>query len=161
MALSKEIISMLNIQMTREYFNEKLYQSMEAYFRKLDLPGFAHWMHLHAEEERTHANKIFKYIDEARAEIEIGSIDKPMKDFKSVQHAWEVALKAEELTSMHIKEIADKALEEKDHSTYEFIQWFVKEQIEEEDRFEEMLNRVKLAGAGYGVIMIDQEAAKR
>lgn len=118
-------------------------------------------MHLHAEEERQHALRIYNYIDESRGEIEIGAIDKPIKEFKSVQHAWEVALKAEELTSMHIKEIADKAFTLKDHSTYEFIQWFVKEQIEEEDKFEEMLRRIKIAGDGLGIIIIDQEANKR
>lgn len=161
MKLSKEMIKLLNVQMTREFFNEKLYQSMEAYFKKLDLHGFAHWMHLHAEEERSHAYKFFNYIDEARAEIEIGSLDKPMKDFKSPQHAWEVALQAEELTSLHIKEIADTAKAINDHATADFIDWFVTEQIEEEDRFEGMLNRIKLAGDGYGLIIIDQEAAQR
>lgn len=161
MKLSKEMTQMLNVQMTREFFNEKLYQSMEAYFKKLDLFGMAHWMHLHALEERRHAYKIYNYIDAARSEIEIGQIDKPMKDFKSVQHAWEVALQAEELTSLHIKEIADYAKATNDHATADFIDWFVTEQIEEEDRFEEMLNRVKLAGEGYGIIVIDEEAKQR
>lgn len=159
--LSKSINEMLNIQMTREFFNERLYQSMEAYFKSLDLKGFAHWMHLHALEERKHAYRIYNYIDDARGTIEIGVVDKPMKDFKSVQQAWEVALKAEELTSKHIREIAEQCRKENDFATADMIDWFVTEQIEEEDRFEAMLNRIKLAGDGYGIIIIDQEAGQR
>lgn len=161
MKLDSKLNELLNKQLTKEFFNEKLYQSMQAWCLSKDLIGFAHWFKLQAEEERSHAYSFYNYVDESRGIIEIGAIDKPLKDFKSIIEVFEKGLEAEELTSKHIREIYKVAESMKDYGSMEFLDAYVKEQIEEEDKFEEMLNRLRIAGEGLGEIMIDQEAGKR
>lgn len=158
MKLSKEINKILNTQMSKEFFNQHLYLSCSAYFVTLELEGFAKWFKLHAKEEEKHAMKLFEYIDDARGAIEMSQIDKPFKDFTSIEHVFEMGLAAEETTTASIQHIVELALKEKDHKTYTFMQWYIDEQLEEEDLFSSLLARVKFIGDDKAAMLkLDRE----
>ncbi|ERP31715.1 ferritin [Chitinivibrio alkaliphilus] len=160
--LSKKIETALNEQIQKELFSEYQYLAMAAYCADEDLAGFENFFMVHTQEERFHAMKIYRYILDRGGKVSLRPLEKPQNEFSSLIEAFEIALSHEEFVSKSINELVDLAIEEKDHATRSFLNWFVDEQVEEEDLFSTVLNKLKLVkGDGHGILMLDEEYAAR
>jgi ferritin len=160
--ISEKMEAALNQQMQREFYSASLYLSMSAWCSDNDLNGFANWFRIQAMEEMTHAMKFYDFIFERDGRAVVPALDEPPRDFKSFENAFQEALGHERKVSAWINELVDLALEEKDHATNSFLQWFVSEQVEEEDTAKSILQQIKLVGeAGQGLFMLDRELGQR
>lgn len=160
--ISKKIQDKLNDQLNKELFSSYLYLYMSAHCRSISLDGCAHWLRLQADEEREHAMKFFDYIEEQQGTVVLGSIAEPRGKFRSVQEVFEKVLEHEKYVTKSINQIMEFAVQEKDFATQNFLQWFIKEQVEEESSAQQALDRFKLAGDSMGaVLQLDRELSKR
>jgi len=152
----------INDQIRKEFYSYYLYLSMAAYFESINLRGFAHWMRVQAKEEQEHAMKFFEYIIERQGEVVLEAIDAPTAKWKSPIDVFEGAYNHERMVTESIHKIVDLAESEKDHATSVFLQWFVKEQVEEEGSANDILQKLKLIGSeNSAVFVLDVELGKR
>lgn len=160
--LSKRLEEELNKQVNAELYSSYLYLSMSSYLNSINLNGFANWMKIQAEEEETHAMKIFQYIIDRGGRVILDQIDKPPVDWNGIIDIFEETFKHEQLVSSLINNLVDIAAEEKDHATGAMLQWFVSEQVEEEATASDILDQLKLIdGKGAGLFMLDREMKQR
>ncbi|MDQ2087140.1 ferritin [Herbivorax sp. ANBcel31] len=160
--ISDNMVKLLNDQIQKEFYSSYLYLSMTAYFKSINLDGFANFYFIQAQEEKDHALKIFDYVNQVGGKVSLSKIDSPKVDFESIEEVLKLTLEHEQFVTKSIHNIVDVALSEKDHSTYSFLQWFVNEQVEEEDTADGNLKKFKIVGNdGKGILMIDAEMAKR
>lgn len=160
--LSNKMINALNEQINKEMFSAYLYLSMSAHSETLGLRGFANWFYVQYQEETFHAMKIFRYVLEQGAEITLESIEKPQAAWESPMAMFEATLKHEQFITKSINDLVDLAIEEKDHATQIFLQWYITEQIEEEANDHDIINKLKLIGdKGNGLFMVDSQLSAR
>lgn len=135
---------------------------MAAYFQSIDLKGFAHWMHCQAKEELFHGIKFYNYVNERGGKAIMKPIEGPPTKWDNPTAPFEQAYQHEQKVTGLINDLVNLAIEEKDHATNNFLQWFVKEQVEEEASASEVLQKLKLTGGqGNGLFMLDQEMGQR
>lgn len=152
----------LNKQLNAEMYSGYLYLAMAAYFEDTDLGGFANWMRVQGQEELSHAMKFYDYIVQRGARVLLSEIEKPQFEWDSPVGVFEHVLSHEKVVSGLINDLVDLAIEEKDHSTNNFLQWFVAEQVEEEESSSAALNKVKLANeASNGLFLVDADFGTR
>lgn len=160
--IDQKIEKVLNAQINEEMFSSYLYLSMSAYFEDQNWHGFANWMAKQSQEEYGHAMKIYHYIVERGGRVELKALAEPKKEWKSVVNVFEEALAHEIHITKCIHDITDQAIKAKDHATAGFMQWFVKEQVEEEANATEMVAKLKLVkDAPAGLFIMDKEAGSR
>lgn len=160
--IKNSIQEAINSQIVKEIFSSNLYLSMASYYADSNLNGFAHWMRLQADEELQHAMKFFDYLLDRGGRPILGSIDAPQSEWDNPSAVFEHALRHEEYVTSEINKIADLAIEEKDHATMSFLQWFIDEQVEEEATTGEIVDRLKLIGdSSNGLFMLDNELKGR
>lgn len=161
--ISEKIENLLNEQIQKELYSAYLYLSFEAYFADRNLDGFAHWFRVQAMEERDHALIFFNYINQVGGRVKLREIAAPEWDYSSITEVLTKQLEHERLVTKSIYNIADHAMEERDHKTSSFIKWFIDEQAEEEASAEQLLSKIKLIGEndGRGILMLDAEMAAR
>ena len=160
--LSKKIEKELNEQINREMYSAYLYMSMSSHSNSIGLPGFANWFMVQYNEEMEHAMKIYDYVNSQGGKVKLMAIDEPLSDFKNPMDMFQKTLKHEQFITKSINELVDLAIQEKDHATQIFLQWFVTEQIEEEGNDNDIIAKLELAGGkGNGLFMIDKELATR
>jgi ferritin len=160
--LNKEMETALNSQLNAELYSGYLYLSMAAYFEDNDLSGFANWMQVQAQEELSHGMKFYEYIVQRTGRVVLDEIEKPQKDWKDPITTFEHVLAHEQTVSGLINDLVDLAIEERDHATNNFLQWFVAEQVEEEESAGDILSKVKLASeSSNGLYLLDNELAQR
>ena len=160
--LSKKMVDALNGQINKEMYSAFLYMAMSSYSDFKGLKGFANWFSVQYHEEMEHAMKIYDYVQEQGAQVELLAIEQPPKEFGSALDMFEKTLAHEQFVTKSINELMDLAIAEKDHATQIFLQWFVTEQIEEEANDNEIIDKLKLAGEkGNGLFMVDKELAAR
>lgn len=160
--LDKKIEKALNEQINEELYASYLYLSMSAWFEEQNWGGFARWMALQSQEEYGHAMKIYRYIVERGGRVELGAIKEPKKEWKSVLNVFEEALAHEEHVTKRINDLTDMAIKAKDHASNIFLQWFVTEQVEEEDNANQMIAKLKLVKDNTGgLFILDREAGAR
>ncbi len=150
----------INKQINAELYSSYLYLSMASYFESVDLSGCAKWMYAQTQEEIVHAMKMYDYVNEAGGRVILDAIDKPQESWDSPLSVFEHAYKHEQLVTGLINDLMNLAIEEKDHATQIFLQWFVSEQVEEEASASAVVNRLKLAG-DHGLFMVDKELGQR
>ena len=143
--VSENMEKALNGQLNAEVYSGYLYLSMAAYFEDEDLAGFANWMRVQAEEELEHGMKFYDYIIRRGASVTLTAIEAPQTEWDSPVAAFEHVLEHEKKVSGLINDLVDIAIEEKDHATNNFLQWFVEEQVEEEENAMELVAKIKLA----------------
>ena len=143
--LSEEPHQRLTRELNAEVYSGYLYLSMAAYFEDEDLAGFANWMRVQAEEELEHGMKFYDYIIRRGASVTLTAIEAPQTEWDSPVAAFEHVLEHEKKVSGLIDDLVDLAIEEKDHATNNFLQWFVEEQVEEEENAMELLSKAKFA----------------
>lgn len=160
MALTDKVQSALNAQLNMELTAFYLYLSASAYLESVGLPGFAAWMRHHADEEMVHAMKIYDYVHHRRGRVKLLAIAEPTHTWESVAVTFEAALRHEQKVTAAIYALVDLARQESDHATESFLQWFVDEQVEEEEIVDLALQKLKLIGDfGPGLYMLDRELA--
>ncbi|HPC15977.1 MAG TPA: ferritin [Candidatus Hydrogenedentes bacterium] len=154
--LSDKMLKALNDQITKEFHSAYLYMAMSAYFEGENLPGFAKWMRLQAQEESCHALIFFNYTCERGGKVTLGAVDAPPTTFKSAVDVFEKTLAHEQFITDSINKLMDLAIKESDHATRAMLQWFVTEQVEEEANASQILARLHMMkGGGNGLLMMD------
>jgi len=160
--ISKKMEKALNEQVNAELFSAYLYLSMEAYFKSMNLNGFANWMRVQTQEEVAHAMKIYGFIDERGGRITLKAIDGPQTEWDSPLAVFKDIYKHEQKVTSLINNLVNLAIEEKDHATNTFLQWFVNEQVEEEASADQMVQQLKMMDkAPGGMFMLDRELGQR
>ena len=160
--LTERMEKALNEQINAEMYSSYLYLAMAAYFEDKSLPGCAAWMKAQAQEELFHSMKFFDYVNERGGRVELQAIETPPREWGSVLEVFEASLAHEQKVTSLINGLVDLALEVKDHATNNFLQWFVDEQVEEEDSVGAVVDKLKLMGeATGGLFMIDRELGQR
>jgi len=160
--LSEKMQQVLNKQINAEWYSAYLYQSMEGWFLGKSLKGFAHWMQAQAGEERGHGQKFFDYINDRNGTVELTGIGGPPTQWKSAQDAFAAVYEHEQKVTAMIWSLVDLAKKENDYATLEMLQWFVKEQVEEEANALELLEKLKaIKDAVPGLFMLDAVVGQR
>lgn len=160
--LTERMENALNAQINAEMYSSYMYLAMAAYFEDKSLPGCAAWMKAQAQEELFHAMKFFDYVHERGGRVALQAIETPPSKWSSVVAVFEDTLAHEQKVTALINDLVDLALELKDHATNNFLQWFVAEQVEEEDSVKAVVDKLKLMGeAAGGMFMIDRELGQR
>lgn len=160
--ISKKMANSLNAQINKELYSAYLYLDMSGRAERNGMPGVANWFFVQTQEELSHVQKFYQYILRQGATVELESIAKPDVDSKTALALFEKALSHEQFVTKSISDLVDVAVKERDHATEIFLQWFVNEQVEEEQNASAIIDQLKLAGpAGGGMFMIDRELAAR
>ncbi len=159
--LSEKMQNALNEQIREETFSAYLYFSMEAYFKSINLNGFATWMRVQALEELTHATKFFDFIHDRGGKVSLLAIEEPQHGWENPLAVFEATLAHERHISSKINELVDIAIEVRDHAANAFLQWFVNEQVEEEATADDILQKTRLVSDGPGLYHLDMEMGKR
>ncbi len=160
--LNKKIQDAINTQIKHELASAYLYLSMSAYFGANNLPGFAAWMRVQANEEREHAMKFFDYVIDRGGRVALQAIDQPQVEWDSALKAFEQVYGHEQKVTSLIHGIYKLAIEEADYPTQVMLQWFINEQVEEEKNASAILEQLKLIDAhGTAVLMLDHRLGKR
>jgi ferritin len=148
--LNKKVEKALNEQIVKEASSSQYYLSMASWAENNGLNGTAKFMYLHSDEERMHMLKLVKFINERGGKAVIPQIAQPPSEFNSLERVFELLLEHEIVVSESINEIVEICLQEKDHSTHNFMQWYVTEQLEEEALARGILDKLKLIGGDKG-----------
>ena len=160
--ISKSIEKALNEQINAELYSSYLYLSMVAYFESVNLTGFATWMRAQTQEEILHAMKMYDFVNERGGRVILKAIETPPSEWDSPLAAFEAAYAHEQLVTGRINDLVNLAIEEKDHATNAFLQWFVNEQVEEEMSADNVVQNLKIANAAPGALfMLDRELGQR
>ena len=160
--MNENIASLLNDQINKEFYSAYLYLDMANYYDEQDLNGYANYYMVQAQEERDHALLFMKYMQNNGLKVTLEAIGKPDKVFDSILAPLEIAAEHERYVTALINAIYHEAHEAHDYRTMKFLDWFVDEQMEEEDNADSMVNRYKLFGTdAKGLYLLDQEYAGR
>ncbi len=160
--LDKKVIELLNDQINKEFYSAYLYLDMANYYTEQDLDGFANWYTVQAQEERDHAMLFLRYLQQNGIPVELKAIDKPAEVFADPMGPLLVGAKHERYVSALIHAIYEAAYEVKDFRTMQFLDWFVKEQLEEEENADKMVSKFRMFGDDpKSLYLLDQELAAR
>lgn len=160
--IPQSVLKALNQQIQKELFSAYYYLSMAVHFQSANLNGFAHWMRKQYEEETGHAMKILDFVGERGNRAVLEAIEKPEGAFKTPLDVMKLVLEHEKKVTASINAVYELAVKEKDYPTQIMLEWFIKEQVEEERSVEEILNMLKMIGdAPAGLVMLDRQLASR
>lgn len=160
--LSEKVVKSLNHQINREIYSAYLYLGMNAYAGSIGLKGFANWFLVQVKEELSHAQIIYNYVNQQGSRVILEAIEVPGQDFSSVKELFEKTLSHEKKVTAMINDLVTIAKLENDYATENFLQWFVKEQVEEESSANDILQKLNLIGdQGNALFMIDNELGQR
>lgn len=160
--MNERIAALLNDQINKEFYSAYLYLDMANYYDDLNLDGYANYYMIQAQEERDHALLFMKYMQNNGLKVTLEAIEKPDKEFGSILDPLVIAAEHERYVTSLINDIYYEAQQNKDYRTMKFLDWFVDEQMEEEDSADTMINRYKLFGQDpKGLYLLDQEYAGR
>jgi ferritin len=146
MAISGRLVDALNAEIGLEFFAHSQYLAMAHYFESMSLDGMAAFFYDQAEEEKDHGLKIIHYLGEIGAAMRVPAIDAPKSDFQSAMEVAELFLAQEQHVTDQFDSMTAMALEDGDYATFNFLQWFVDEQVEEIATASKMIDLVKLVG---------------
>ena len=156
--LKAPMIEKLNEQMNLELYSSLLYQQMSAWCSFNSFEGAAAFLRRHAQEEMTHMQRLFDYLTDTGSLPRINSVSSPFAEYASLDELFRVTY--EQLITSKINELAHAAMSNQDYPTFNFLQWYVAEQHEEEKLFKSVIDKLTLAGkSGEGLYFIDKELA--
>ena len=160
--MDEKMIDALNSQLNAELYSSYLYLSMGTYFESMDMSGFSNWMRVQAQEELSHAMKIHDFVIQRGDRVILTRIDSPPTEWESAVDAFEHVYAHEQKVTGLINQLVNLALSLGDHATNNFLQWFVAEQVEEEESSSGVLKKVKMANDSLSaLLMLDNELAQR
>lgn len=160
--LDKKVADLLNTQINKEFYSAYLYLDFSNYYKDEGLDGFANWFHVQAQEERDHAMLFIQYLQNNNEKITLETIERPDKAFNAFDQPLQAGLKHEQYVTSLIHNIYDAAYTVKDFRTMQFLDWFVKEQGEEEKNSEDLIKKFQLFGHdSKSLYMLDSELGTR
>lgn len=160
--LSKKLENAINKQINAELWSAYLYLSMSNHYTHEGLSGVANWFTLQFHEEQEHAMKFMEYMAARGSKVELQPIEKVDTSWSTLKEAFEETLAHEKVVTGLINDLVTLAREEKDYATENMLQWFVSEQVEEEESVQEILDALDLIGdKGHAIYMFDKELGKR
>jgi len=160
--LKNDVERELNVQIGEETGSAWLYLSMSAYFQAQNLPGFANWMFVQAQEELVHARLFYDFVHQRRGRVTLGAIPAPATEWASPLEVFQGAFAHEVHITERIHFLTALADQAHDYPTQVFLQWFVTEQVEEESNVGRVLERVRLAAAHPAALLVlDRELGAR
>lgn len=160
--INEKMEKAFNDQINKEFYSEYLYLSMQAYFERLNLKGFVNWFTVQVQEEHAHAMGMLNYVQERGGKVELEAIDKPETEWASPLACFEQVLEHEEYVTSRINALMDVAEEVKDRAALSFLDWYLKEQVEEEASVGGVLATLKLIGNdANALLLLDKELAAR
>ena len=160
--MNQQVLEGINHQINRELYAAYLYLAISAEFDHRSLDGFAAWMRAQAREEMDHAMRLVDHVLERGASVELDTIEKPDADFDTPLEAFEASLEHEERVTEWIHELYDLAVEHHDHPAQLVLEWFVTEQVEEEDSVGTVVEQLRMAGENQAaILMLDRELGAR
>lgn len=155
--LSKVVIEKLNEQINKEMYSANLYLSMSSWCYAQGFDGAGDFLFAHADEESAHAKKLITYLNETSSKVELNAIQKPLQEFSSLLDVFEKTYAHEVEITASINELVDFTLSCKDYPTFNFLQWYVSEQHEEEALFRGIADKLKMVSdTGNGLYLVDQ-----
>ncbi len=158
--MNQKLLDAINEQINFEIESAHIYLAMEAYVAELGLPGFENWLEVQYQEELAHARKFMNYVNERGGRVVIKGFENPRVEYSSLLEVLEVALDHEKEVTRRIHNIMGLAHDLREYPTISLMQWFVDEQVEEEDNFSTLIDQVKLV-KDAGLFMLDKEMASR
>lgn len=160
--MNDRIEKAFNEQINAELYSSYLYLAMNAYFHSVNLPGFANWMMVQAQEELQHGMKFYDFIVDQGGRVILTSIEGSQLKWDSPLAAFEHQQAHEKMVTGLINKLVGIAIEVKDHAAHEFLLWFVKEQVEEEANARDLVAKAAMVGEdGPGLFMLDRDLASR
>jgi len=160
--MNDKIAFLLNQQINKEFYSAYLYLDMSNFYDEQDLDGYANYYMIQAQEERDHALLFMKYMQNNGLKITLDAIEKPDKTYETILDPLVAAAEHERYVTALINDIYHECHEARDYRTMKFLDWFVDEQMEEEDNADTMVSRYKLFGQDpKGLYLLDQEYAGR
>ena len=160
--LNEKVHKLLNEQINKEFYSAYLYLQFSNYFKDQDLDGFANWYMIQAQEERDHALLFYQYLQNNNEKVTLEAIDRPDDQFESHMAVLEAGLEHEQYVTSLINDIYGAAYDVRDFRTMQFLDWFVKEQGEEETNANDMISKMELFGSDpKSLYMLNQELAAR
>ena len=160
--ITKTMQDAINEQINKEFYSSYLYLSMAAFFESKNLPGFAKWMQLQADEEREHGMKLYEHLLERGGQVSLKAIVAPAVEWKSNLAVFKEVQTHEEAVTASINALYELALKEKDYPAQVLLHWFINEQVEEEKNAAEIVQQLELIDAhGTAVLMLDHRLGKR
>ena len=159
--LAPEMVEKLNQQINLEFFSSNLYLQMSAWCEDQGFEGAAEFMRSHADEEMEHMKRLFTYVSETGAVPIIGTIEAPKDQYNSLGDVFRETYEHEQLVTKAINSLAHTAFTSQDYSTFNFLQWYVSEQHEEETLFKSVLDKINLVGHdGHALFFVDKDLAE-
>lgn len=160
--MNARVHELLNSQINKEFYSAYLYLEFSNYFKAKALDGFANWYMIQAQEERDHAILFYQYLQNNNMAVTLEAIDKPTTGFESSMAVLEAGLAHEIYVTSLINDIYAAAYEVKDFRTMQFLDWFVKEQGEEETNANDLISKMELFGSDpKSLYMLNQELGTR
>ena len=160
--MNEKVHELLNQQINKEFYSAYLYLDFSNYFEEVGLDGFANWYKIQAQEERDHAMLFYQYLQNENKKVTLEAIAKPDKTFSSHMDVLKAGLEHEEYVTSLINDIYAAAYNVKDFRTMQFLDWFVKEQGEEETNANDLITKMELFGSDpKSLYMLNQELAAR
>jgi len=160
--MDKKVHELLNDQINKELYSAYLYLDFSNYFKAQGLDGFANWYMIQAQEERDHAMLFYTYLQNENQEVTLKAIAKPDKVLNSHMTVLKAGLEHEEYVTSLINDIYGAAYDVRDFRTMQFLDWFVKEQGEEETNANDLISKMELFGSDpKGLYMLNQELGAR
>lgn len=160
--LSKKVKELLNAQVNAEFYSAYLYLDFSNYYKDEGLDGYSNWYYIQAQEERDHAMLFIKYLQQNGEVVTLEAIEKPDLKYKGFIDPLKEGAKHERLVTSLINDIYEAAHKEKDYRTMQFLDWFIKEQAEEEENADDNIKKYELFGSdAKGLYMLDSEMKTR
>ena len=144
--IKEETVKLLNVQLNKELYSASLYFNMSSWCDKQGLKGCSKFLYGHYKEEIEHFEKFRDFINKVGGQAVISDIQAPQSDFKSAEDLFETILKHEQYVTSCINELVGNAMDKKDYITLRFLDWFIQEQLEEEELFNDILDKIKILG---------------
>ena len=160
--MDKRVHELLNDQINKELYSAYLYLDFSNYFKRVGLDGFANWYMIQAQEERDHAMLFYQYLQNEGQVVTLKAVDKPDREINTHMDALLAGLEHEKYVTSLIHDIYSAAYDVRDFRAMQFLDWFVKEQGEEETNANDLITKMELFGGdAKGLYMLNQELAAR
>ncbi len=160
--MDEKVAELMNDQITKEFYSAYLYLDMANYFEDQGLDGFANWYEIQAKEEEDHAMLFYKYMHNNNETVTLNAIDKPDKVFNTLMDPLQAGLEHEKYVTSLINDIYAAAVAVNDFRCMQFLDWFIKEQGEEEKNAQDMITKMDLYGDdAKSLYMINSELLSR
>lgn len=154
--LPSKIEELLNAQIEKECYSSQLYLAMASWAENQGLSGISQWLYAQSDEERDHMLRLIHYVNDRGGKAMIGAIKKPPMEYPGIHELFDDVMNHEQFITASINDIVEACAKERDYTTHNWLQWFVSEQIEEEDSVQAILDKLKLVG-DHHLYMFDRD----